>query len=225
MSVDKLNEKSYNRFSPQDRYRRRRNDQVISYAVLGLSLGALFLSVYAIRGGSVESYISKQQPAIAYANNAEPDEADSDESITGSDVSEVLGEGVYDITVKIDADGKRQYVLTPIDDAEVSSDEVTDTESSTTTSDSEVDAESDESQLSEESQAKLDEHISNRLRIQPDRDGSDIYYYIVEPGDSLSKISDFFDVPVGQLMEDNFIKDSNVIYVGDVIYMPTDFVK
>lgn len=228
-------------------------EQIVPYAVLGLSLGSLALSMYAVVGGPMDNYLAKQQGNTAYASEIEqPQES--------SDINEVVGEGEYDISVQVDANGERSYVLTPKesdssdaadntdestdsddassdddsessqadnngDDTDSESDSSADEDDGTDTTEDESDTSDDDNNLSEEEQAKLDEHKSNRLRIQPDREGQDIYYYVVESGDTLAMISEEFDVPMGQLMEDNHIEDANYIYVGEVIFMPTDFVQ
>lgn len=218
-------------------------DQIIPYAVLGLSLGALGLSVYTIVGGPADNYIASRQSNIVHATE-EPSKQES-ETDTESYIDEILGEGEYDISIKVDDDGKRSYVLTPKSPDEVDSDTDTndtddkskdtkndekesekgsDDKKDKASSESKDNDESKEDNLSDEAQAKLDEHKSMRLRIRPDRDGDDIYYYVVEPGDTLAMISEFFGVPLGQLMEENFIEDGNMIYVGEVIFMPVDYV-
>lgn len=242
-------DKENSRSSRSARYRQpSTTDQVVPFAVLGLSVGALALSVYAVTGGPVDNYLAARQPKVAYA---EEQQTSVDET---PDIKEVLGEGEYDIKVQIDEDGERSYVLTPIqsdeidgdvdesdedvvdseetDTAESTSDDVDETSDKTETDEAESTADSSEetdadseTELSEEAQEKLEEHKSMRLRIKPDRDGDDIYYYVVEPGDSLAKISEHFNVPLGQLMEDNHIEDGNLIYVGEVIFMPTGFTQ
>lgn len=214
-------------------------------ALLGLSFGALGLSVYAISGDTISTFVSNQQPQPPYVANAESN--DDSDSVKSSDLDSIIDEGEYDVVIKVDDDGKRSYVLTPKDsssddksdedrdkDVKESNDSKDDdkkdnSESSNETKDKDDDEDDkgsdDDSDLSPEAQKKLEEHKSNRLRIRPDRDGADVYYYVVEKGDSLASISETFDVPLGQLMEENFIEDADYIYVGEVIFMPTDFIK
>lgn len=240
------------RNKPNDSNRKSRyrqpstGEQIVPYAVLGLSVGALALSVYAVTGGPVDNYLASRQNNVVYAE--EQQQTPVEET---PDFREVLGEGEYDIKVQIDENGERSYVLTPIqsdevdgdessesdvdeqevedeklaDESETDNSEETDSESESTESDEDVAETDDENELSEEAQAELEEHKSMRLRIRPDRDGGDIYYYVVEPGDSLAMISEHFNVPLGQLMEDNYIENGDMIYVGEVIFMPTDFVQ
>lgn len=214
-------------------------EDAVPYIVLGLSVGALALSVYAVTGGPVDDYLASRQPYVAHAENQIEQPATT--AADSSDINEILGKGSYDITVKIDDNGERSYVLTPIQSDETDGDVVTtdkdvvedepsssdDAETTNATTDGAADSteSSDESDLSSEAQQKLEEHKSMRLRMKPDRDGSDIYYYVVEPGDTLAEISAYFNIPLGQLMEDNHIENSDMIYVGEVIFMPTGFTK
>ncbi len=235
---NKQNNKNYERYEHGvQRQRSRASDQVVPFAVLGLSLGALALSVYAITGGPVDNYLANRQQMVAYANESVADDPNTLEQ--SSDIEEIVGQGEYDITVQIDEDGERQYVLTPIKSDETDGDTPDSDDDGTVDSGAdddlgnesedeepvEDDDDSSETELSEEAQEKLDEHKSMRLRIEPDRDGQDIYYYVVESGDTLAMISEEFNVPMGQLMEENHIDDGNLIFVGEVIFMPTDFVK
>lgn len=236
------NKQSHDRGSER-RQESQFSNQIVPYAVLGLSLGALGLSFYAITGGPMDNYLASRQAPIAYASEVQQ-APPQDES---PDIKEILGEGEYDIKVKIDESGERSYILTPkqsdaiVEGEDAPADEPDETEESdvvetdesgeTVAEDGEAtsaeqEAEStDENELSEEAQEALDEHKSMRLRIRPDRDGSDIYYYVIEAGDTLAMISEHFNIPLGQLMEDNFIEDSDLIYVGEVIFMPADFVQ
>lgn len=220
-------------------------EDAVPFIVLGLSVGALALSVYAVTGGPVDDYLASRQPYVAHAENQTEQPATT--AADSNDINEILGKGSYDITVKIDDDGERSYVLTPIQSDETDEDVTTtvedtddavedepsstdDAETTNATTDGVADStesndSNDESDLSSEAQQKLEEHKSMRLRMKPDRDGSDIYYYVVESGDTLAEISAYFNVPLGQLMEDNYIENSNMIYVGEVIFMPTDFTK
>ena len=217
-------------------------EDAVPFIVLGLSVGALALSVYAVTGGPVDDYLASRQPYVAHAENQIEQPATT--AADSSDINEILGKGSYDITVKIDEDGERSYVLTPIQSDETDEDVTTtvedtvedepsstdDAETTNATTDGEADStessdSNDDSDLSSEAQEKLEEHKSMRLRMKPDRDGSDIYYYVVEPGDTLAEISAYFNIPLGQLMEDNHIENSDMIYVGEVIFMPTGFTK
>lgn len=221
--------------TPSSSYHRReavstRREDIVPYFVLGLSFGALALSVYAVTGGPVDEYIASRQPYVAHADN-QVEQVTQEPTPDSNDINEILGKGTYDITVTIDDDGERSYVLTPIESDET---DVVDEPDSDLDSDSDsesvADADSDsdnddagDSELSDEAKETLEEHKSMRLRKQPDRDGSDIYYYVVEAGDRLADISSHFDVPLGQLMEDNHIENGDMIYVGEVIFMPTGF--
>lgn len=210
-----------------------KREQFVPYAVLALSAATLGLSVYAVLGGALDPLLYDQSNTIVYADEDVDDKKDT-ESV--DDIVDHLGKGHYDISVKVNDDGERSYILTPIESTDEEDSEKSDESDDSENIDENVDGvESDQSEeskdaektsnLSEEAQEKLDEHKSMRLRLEPDRDGGDIYYYVVEPGDSLAKISEAFGVPVGQLMEDNHIEDGNLIFVGEVIFMPTDFVK
>lgn len=227
------------------------NGTLVPYVVLGLSFGALGLSIYAVTGGPVDDYIASRQTYVAHADTTPEanENATNDSTSVDSgdiDIDEIVGKGTYDVTVSVDDAGKRSYVLTPIesespketaDKSETSDDTATDSkesdkvssdadkEKSDESSDAEGSASDQDAELSDEAKAELEEHKSMRLRMKPDRQGSDIYYYVVEAGDSLAEISEHFNVPLGQLMEDNHIQDGNVIFVGEVIFMPTDFVK
>src|SRR5699024_3826649 len=86
--------------------------------VLGLSVGALALSVYAVTGGPVDNYLASRQNNVVYAE--EQQQTPVEET---PDFREVLGEGEYDIKVQIDENGERSYVLTPIQSDEVDGDE------------------------------------------------------------------------------------------------------
>ena len=216
-------------------------EDAVPFIVLGLSVGALALSVYAVTGGPVDDYLASRQPYVAHADAENQTEQPATTAADSNDINEILGKGSYDITVKIDEDGERSYVLTPIQSDETDGDVVTtdkdavedepsspdDAETTNDTTDGAADSaeSSGESELSPEAQQKLEEHKSMRLRMKPDRDGSDIYYYVVEPGDTLAEISAYFNVPLGQLMEDNHIENGDMIYVGEVIFMPTGFTK
>ena len=210
-------------------------EDIVPYVVLGLSFGALALSFYAVTGGPIDGYIASRQTYVAHADNQQA-LSETTETPDSNDINEILGKGTYDISVKIDDDGVRSYVLSPIQSDETVDDGAVVDDSQTSDADTEVsnesdeiveadDVEEDDSELSDEAKEVLEEHKSMRLRIKPDRDGSDIYYYVVESGDSLAKISAHFNIPLGQLMEDNHIEDGNLIYVGEVIFMPTGFTQ
>lgn len=211
-----------------------RREDIVPYFVLGLSFGALALSVYAVTGGPVDEYIASRQPYVAHADN-KIEQVNTEPTPESSDIDELFGKGSYDITVNIDDDGERSYVLTPIEsdetdvaDSDVEDENDTDTNDEAVAESGDSDTTTDETddvELSDEAKETLEEHKSMRLRMQPDRDGSDLYYYVVESGDRLADISAHFGVPLGQLMEDNFIQDGNMIFVGEVIFMPTGFTK
>lgn len=61
---------------------------------------------------------------------------------------------------------------------------------------------------------------SVRLRKVPDRAMGDVYYYVVEEGDILEDLAAYFETPIGQLMDLNYIEDADEIYTGEILIIP-----
>lgn len=206
-----------------------------AFVVLGLSVASLGLSIYGITGGHLERYAaSNADTTTVYAST--PSEvagtADSAERQTLRENGNNSGAGLngdggqdiaqHDPDTYVDKDAEQS--ITNVDEAveqrQREADELA-KENARLKAESEAkEKEAADAKIKEEQAKKME---SMRLRIKPDRDSGDIYYYIVETGDQLSDLAEKFNVPIGQLMESNYIEDANHIYVGEVIFMPVNF--
>lgn len=65
-------------------------------------------------------------------------------------------------------------------------------------------------------------NASKRLKLIADLNAGDYLYYVVESGDTLIKLSEAFNVPLGQIAEINGIHDADVIAAGEILLFPSD---
>lgn len=63
-------------------------------------------------------------------------------------------------------------------------------------------------------------NVSKRLRLIADLNSSDYLYYVAERGDTLLKLSEAFQVSLGQLVELNGIQDADKIRAGEILLFP-----
>lgn len=63
---------------------------------------------------------------------------------------------------------------------------------------------------------------SKRLKLIQELNGTGYLYYVAEQGDTLIKLSNAFDVSLGELVELNGIHDADKIRAGEILLFPTD---
>lgn len=63
---------------------------------------------------------------------------------------------------------------------------------------------------------------SKRLKLVQELNATSYMYYVAEEGDTLTKLSHAFNVPLGQLVELNGIHDADVIPAGMILLFPSD---
>ena len=66
---------------------------------------------------------------------------------------------------------------------------------------------------------------SKRLKLIEDLNATDYIYYVAEQGDTLIKLSNAFDVSLGQLVELNGIHDADKVDAGEILLFPSDTVQ
>ena len=220
-SVESISNKSKKRRTKQQRLPKHGHvtqsvlsDHIGPIGVIGLAVATLGLAVYGVAGGHVERFVENQRPPVVYAS-------DSDQTIVIRPDGSVVQPGDDDYgldqpnneLIGYTQDEVDELVQDAISQAVVSAEKQSEIEAN-------AKAKAEEESRLKAQQEKMD---SLRIRIKPDRDLGDVYYYIVEPGDQLQTLAEHFGIPIGQLMEINYISVADNIYTGEVLFMPSDY--
>lgn len=203
---------------------RFQSEHVKAGVVLGLSFACLGLSVYSISGGHLDRIAAANYSSnsTVYASTNFPN--DFNTTAQQAERPTVAFETESSVNESGSSGAGLQKESNPLDVGDL-----TDTydEEAEKQAAEKAAAEKAEQETAKEAAAKAEQQKqldSMRLRIKPDRDTGNLYYYVVESGDQLSDLAEYFDVPVGQLMEINYIDDADSIYVGEILFMPVDYV-
>lgn len=213
------------------------SEGMVPLVVLGFSVVSLGLAVYGISSGHVQQYaLNHKNEQVVYASERTTQNKVSSSPLSkGTSASKATvsngSRSNSDDSVNVEDTGlsvEEQAVITKYrEDAHDKAVIAEQTEK--------IEAEKEAAKIVEAEKVAEQERVeaekiaikekasSMRLRIQPDRDLGDIYYYVVEAGDTLASLSQHFNLSMGQLMEENHIAQANNIYVGEVIFMPADY--
>lgn len=185
-----------------------RTDQsrdVESFAVIkGISIGAIIFSVLAIA-----VFFLSGTPTKIRAMRVEKLENQE----KPSESANIIDEDIKNIINKIDKDDLLDYIESK-----------NESEGETEKPEEKEPEEKSLEEAYKEAEDLFPEKVtaSKRLKTISDIKAVDYVYYIVEKGDTLSKLSAYFEIPIGQLIEINGIKNPNLIRTGQILIFPSE---